>query len=44
MDKRSFYFIFTVLAASMLIMGTYKVTKKKAHSANTHTEATKTIK
>ncbi|MGY0038277.1 hypothetical protein [Pedobacter sp. NJ-S-72] len=44
MDKRSFYFLFTVVAASMLILGTYKITKKKVHSANTHTQATKVIK
>ncbi|MBB5638660.1 hypothetical protein HDF26_004876 [Pedobacter cryoconitis] len=44
MDKRSFYFLFTVLAASMLIMGTYKVTKKKAPSVNTHNQSTKVIK
>ena len=44
MDKRSFYFLFTILAASMLILGTYKVTKKKNHNPNTHNESGKVIK
>lgn len=33
MDKRSFTFLFTFVAASMLIMGTYKIAKKKNHTA-----------
>jgi len=29
MDKRSFNFLFTVVVASMVLIGTYKITKKK---------------
>ncbi len=36
MDKRSFNFLFTIVAASMVIFGTYKISKKKNHQANTH--------
>ena len=37
MDKRSFNFLFTIVAASMVIFGTYKIAKKKNHQANVHT-------
>lgn len=29
MDKRSFNFMFTVVVASMVVIGTYKIAKKK---------------
>jgi len=29
MDKRSFNFLFTAVIASMVLIGTYKITKKK---------------
>lgn len=36
MDKRSFNLLFTVVAASMVILGTYKVTKKRTHLGISH--------
>jgi len=33
MDKRSFNFLFTIVAASMVIIGTYKMAKKKTNSS-----------
>ncbi|WP_262496962.1 hypothetical protein [Pedobacter lusitanus] len=44
MDKRSFNFLFTVVVASMLILGTYKIAKKKVHTTNPRNQATKVIK
>jgi len=44
MDKRSFNFLFTVVVASMLVIGTFKIVKKKNHSSNTRTSSTKVIK
>ena len=35
MDKRSFNFLFTIVAASMVIIGTYKIAKKKTNSSAT---------
>lgn len=37
MDKRSFSLLFAVVAASMVILGTYKMTRKKSQISNTHT-------
>jgi len=31
MDKRSFNFLFAIVAASMVVLGTYKMAKKKGH-------------
>ena len=31
MDKRSFNFLFTFVVASMVILGTYKIAKKKTN-------------
>jgi len=36
MDKRSFNFLFTIVAVSMVIMGTYKISKKKSHLVTPH--------
>lgn len=38
MDKRSFNLLFTFVAASMLVIGTYKIAKKKNTANNTHTQ------
>jgi hypothetical protein len=32
MDKRSFNFMFTLVVASMVLIGTYKIAKKKSHT------------
>lgn len=32
MDKRSFNFMFTLVVASMVLIGTYKIAKKKGHA------------
>lgn len=37
MDKRSFGFLFTLVAASMVIIGTYKIAKKKNPVQHVHT-------
>lgn len=36
MDKRSFNLLFTVVAASMVILGTYKMTRKRTHLGIPH--------
>jgi hypothetical protein len=40
MDKRSFNLLFTVVAASMVIIGTYKIAKKKNPATTTHVQTT----
>jgi hypothetical protein len=44
MDKRSFNFLSALIAASMVIMVTYKVVKKKAHPSEVPLQHIKTIK
>ncbi|MET1057500.1 MAG: hypothetical protein ABWY16_19460 [Pedobacter sp.] len=39
MDKRSFNLLFTLVAASMVVIGTYKLAKKKSHTPASHVSA-----
>ena len=43
MEKRSFNILCTVVLASMLIIGTYKITKKKSHPAPTPVTVTSKV-
>lgn len=36
MDKRSFNLLFTIVAASMVILGTYKIARKKPAGQVSH--------
>jgi len=36
MDKRSFNFLFSIVAVSMVIMGTYKISKRRNHLPTHH--------
>lgn len=39
MDKRSFNLLFALVAASMVVIGTYKMAKKKSHNHNNRVPA-----
>jgi len=44
MDKRSFNLLFTLVAASMVVIGTYKMAKKKSRTPIAQAVTSKTNK